>query len=300
MSLSAADPPAADPPPPTSTTAATAEKFASWLATRRVSARTRATCAERAGRFLGWLDDDAASVEGDPLADSDAFTAAARDRRACLLTVAKAPPATVNVSLAALVALAECLGARGAGRGSGRPAGARSRRPGRIRGPPAAARRPSDRLDPGPGAARAVLSGPGLRLAEAAAHRRRRAHHRAHRAAAGRRPQPAAVLAHRACPAPGRPAGRARPVAGPPGPPVRPAAAAHRRRAGRRRPAGGLQRAHPAVHRGDPLAARRRSTSWWSWSPVYLSHFPRHDSDGRIAHRPATPPEPITAWPKIN
>jgi hypothetical protein len=78
-----------------------------------VSARTRATYAERASRFLGWLDDDAASVEGDPLADSDAFTAAARDRGACLLTVAKAAPATVNVSLAALVALAECLG-RGA------------------------------------------------------------------------------------------------------------------------------------------------------------------------------------------
>ena len=112
----------------------------------------------------------------------------------------------MNVSLAALVALAECLGARGAGRGSGRPAGALSRRPGRRRGPPAAARRPPDRLDPGPGAARAVLSGPGLRLAEAAAHRRRRAHHRAHRPrararrqagaaahrpAAGRRPQPA-------------------------------------------------------------------------------------------------------------
>jgi hypothetical protein len=76
VSLSAADPPAADPPPPpsaTSATAAMAEKFASWLATRRLSARTRATYAERAGRFLGWLDDDAASVEGDPLADSDAF-----------------------------------------------------------------------------------------------------------------------------------------------------------------------------------------------------------------------------------
>src|SRR5450756_2569067 len=82
-------------------------------ATRRVSARTRATYAERAGRLLGWLDDDAASVEGDPLADSDAFTAAARDRRAYLLTVAKAAPATVHVSLAALAALGECPG-RGA------------------------------------------------------------------------------------------------------------------------------------------------------------------------------------------
>jgi integrase len=56
--------------------------------------------------------------------------------------VAKAAPATVHVSLAALAALG---------------------------GPPTAARRPSDRLDPGPGAARAVLSGPGLRPAEAAA-----------------------------------------------------------------------------------------------------------------------------------
>ena len=80
----------------------------------------------------------------------------------------------------------------------------------------------------------------------------------AHRPAAGRRPRPAAVLAHRACPAPGRPAGRARPVAGSARPPVRPAAAAHRRRAGRRRPVGGRQRVHPAAHRGDPMAARRR------------------------------------------
>jgi hypothetical protein len=68
------------------------------------------------------------------------------------------------------------------------------------------------------------------------ARRRRHAHRRAHRRgararrqagatayrpAADRRPQPASALAHRACPAPGRPAGRARPVAGPPGPPVR-------------------------------------------------------------------------------
>jgi len=67
VSLPAADPAATDPPPPAAAQAAT---FASWLATRRVSARTRATYAERAGRFLGWLDDDAASVEGDPLADS--------------------------------------------------------------------------------------------------------------------------------------------------------------------------------------------------------------------------------------
>src|SRR5664280_1163393 len=66
--------------------------------------------AERAGRLLGWLDAGAASVEGDPLADSDAFTPAARDRWAYLLTVAKAAPATVDVSLAALVALGECLG----------------------------------------------------------------------------------------------------------------------------------------------------------------------------------------------
>jgi hypothetical protein len=74
--------------------AAMAEKFVAWLTTRRVSARTRATHAERAGRFLGWLDAGAALVEGDPLADSGAFTAAARDWRAYLLTVAKAAPAT--------------------------------------------------------------------------------------------------------------------------------------------------------------------------------------------------------------
>jgi len=170
VSLSAADPPAADPSPPTSATSATAEKFAAWLATRRVSARTRATYAERAGRFLGWLDDDAASVEGDPLADSDAF-----DRR-------RPGPARLPAHRGQGGA-GDCArlpgraggaggvpGARAAGRGSGRPAGARSPRPGRGRGPPAAARRPSDRLDPGPGRAPlALLSATGLRLAEAAA-----------------------------------------------------------------------------------------------------------------------------------
>jgi hypothetical protein len=61
VSLSAADPAATDPPPPTS---ATAETFASWLATSRVSARTRATYAERAGRFLGWLDAGGAGFRG--------------------------------------------------------------------------------------------------------------------------------------------------------------------------------------------------------------------------------------------
>src|SRR5450759_3345490 len=134
-------------------------------ATRRVSARTRATYAERAGRLLGWLDDDAASVEGDPLADSDAFTPAARDRWAYLLTVAKAAPATVHVSLAALVALGECLGL-------GPPDVARVDQPaGLVLAQGAgSARRPSDRLDPGPGRAPlALLSATGLRLAEAAA-----------------------------------------------------------------------------------------------------------------------------------
>jgi integrase len=83
--------------------------------------------------------------------------------------VAKAAPATVHVSLAALAALGECLG-RGA------PDVARVDRPARapralgedeVRRLLRAARR--TRRDPGPGAARAVLSGTGLRPAEAAA-----------------------------------------------------------------------------------------------------------------------------------
>ena len=76
MSLPALDAAVTDLSPAAAAAAAT---FAGWLATRRLAARTRTTYAERAGRFLGWLDVDAASVEGDPLADSDAFTAAARD-----------------------------------------------------------------------------------------------------------------------------------------------------------------------------------------------------------------------------
>jgi hypothetical protein len=44
--------------------AAAAATFAGWLATRRLSARTRATYAERAGRFLGWLDAGGAGFRG--------------------------------------------------------------------------------------------------------------------------------------------------------------------------------------------------------------------------------------------
>src|SRR5664280_3437845 len=53
VSLSAADAAAADPPPPTSATSATAETFAAWLDTRRVSARTRATPSAPAGSWAG-------------------------------------------------------------------------------------------------------------------------------------------------------------------------------------------------------------------------------------------------------
>src|SRR5664280_1259967 len=80
---------------PSPATAAAAATFPGWLA-----ARTRTTYAERACRFLGWLAaGGAAGVEGDPLTDSDAFTDAARDWRCYLFTVAKAAPATVNLSL---------------------------------------------------------------------------------------------------------------------------------------------------------------------------------------------------------
>src|SRR5664279_3287313 len=106
--------------PTSPATAAAAATFPGWLA-----ARTRTTYAERAGRFLGWLAaGGAAGVEGDPLTDSDAFTAAAQDWRCYLLTVAKAAPATANTSLAALVVLGGVPGAGGTGRGSsGGPAG---------------------------------------------------------------------------------------------------------------------------------------------------------------------------------
>jgi EAL domain len=51
----------------------------------------------------------------------------------------------------------------------------------------------------------------------------------------------------------------------------------------------------PLPHIGLSGAVTRPILTSATWS-----HFPRHDSDGRIAHRPATPPEPITEWPKIN
>jgi len=97
-------------PPP----AAVAETFAGWLATRQISARsratrTRATYAQRVGQFLAWLAaGGGGEVAGDPLGDSEAFTDAARDWRRELLAT-RAAPATVNLSLTALGALGECL-----------------------------------------------------------------------------------------------------------------------------------------------------------------------------------------------
>src|SRR5664279_190546 len=262
-------------------------------ATRRVSARTRATYAElrRAGRPApglarrrrGFRRGRPAGGRWRTLADSDAFTAAARDRRAYLLTVAKAAPATVHVSLAALAALGECLG-RGA------PDVARVDRPARapralgedeVRRLLRAARR--TRRDPGPGAARAVLSGTGLRPAEAAAldvddvpttERTGAVHVRAGK---GERPRTVPLptddrrllrrwLTERARhPAARRGRLSARQL-------QRIIAPARRRR-----PAGGRQRVHPVAHRGDPMAARRRRRrrgrrSTWS-------RFPRRHSD---------------------
>jgi hypothetical protein len=78
-----AEPGAADSAPPP---AAVAETFAGWLATRRLSARTRATYAQRVGQFLAWLAaGGGGEVAGDPLGDSEAFTDAARDWRRELL-----------------------------------------------------------------------------------------------------------------------------------------------------------------------------------------------------------------------
>jgi integrase len=185
----------------------------------------RATYAKRAGRFLGWLDaGGAASVEGDPLADPDAFTAVARDRRACLLTVAKAAPATVNVSLAALVALGECLG-RGA------PDVARVDQP--ARAPRALGEDEARRLlraarRTGSTRGRALLAlccpGPGCGWPRPPRSTSTTYHHRAHRRGARARrqggsdrapsrcrPTPAAGCgagSPSVCPAPARPAGR--------------------------------------------------------------------------------------------
>src|SRR5664279_4201994 len=164
-----AEPGAADSAPPP---AAVAETFAGWLATRRLSARTRATYAQRVGQFLAWLAaGGGGEVAGDPLGDSESFTDAARDWRRELLAT-RAAPATVNLSLTA-------LGAPSAGRG---------------RGAPVAAHRAACRVGPGPGAA-----GPAVRDRAAAgrgggARRRRRAHHRSTgavpvRAGKGERPR---------------------------------------------------------------------------------------------------------------
>jgi integrase len=204
-------------------------------------------------------------VEGDPLTGSDALTAAARD-----WAVLPAAPAT----LAALVALAECLGL-------GEPDVARVDQPAlpvpwaRTRSagccaPPAGPARPGT----GPGAARAaVRDRTGLRLAEAAAldvddvpttERTGTVHVRA-----GKRERPRTV------PLPADARSRLRcwldeRTQHPAALRSEPALWLGRRGQGRlsARPlqrivaelgaAGGLQRAHPAAHRDDPLAARRR------------------------------------------
>lgn len=88
--------------------------FGAWLAPRRLAERSRGTYLQRAARFLAFLeqctepgvDRDLAGV----LSDGQSFSYAGRDWRRHLLTVDKAPPSTVNVSLAALAALGESRG----------------------------------------------------------------------------------------------------------------------------------------------------------------------------------------------
>lgn len=88
--------------------------FRQWLAPRRLAERSRGTYLQRAARFCAFLeqctdsgvDRDLAGV----LSDGHSLSYAGRDWRRHLLTVDKAPPSTVNVSLAALAALGESRG----------------------------------------------------------------------------------------------------------------------------------------------------------------------------------------------
>lgn len=86
-------------------------QFAAWLALRPLAASTRASHTLRAASSLRWLE--AAGGHGavaSALVDRVGCSAAARDWRRQQLTDEKASPATVNLGIAALGAMGECLG----------------------------------------------------------------------------------------------------------------------------------------------------------------------------------------------
>jgi len=76
------------------------DDYSAALAAGPLAAQTRRTYVSKARQYLAWLA--GASVDGDPLDTTEARDWAVRDYRNRLQAVAKAKPATVNNTLAAI------------------------------------------------------------------------------------------------------------------------------------------------------------------------------------------------------
>ncbi len=97
--------------PPPRTASEVLDVFTGWLATRSLAATTRLSYVQRVAGFLRWLEADGGpTAVAAALVDRVGFSAAARGWRRHQLAEAKASAATVNLGIAALGALGECLG----------------------------------------------------------------------------------------------------------------------------------------------------------------------------------------------